>query len=93
MLGTGPFAVPTLDALAASRHDVSLVVTRPPQGRRPTASPLQRAAETLSLQVWSPSTVNDADAQARLKSLAADLLVVCDYGDAWQQWVRSWFCG
>ena len=66
MLGTGPFAVPTLQALAASRHEVMLVVTRPPQGRRPTASPLQRAAELLGLQVWSPPTVNDTEAQSRL---------------------------
>jgi methionyl-tRNA formyltransferase len=81
MLGTGPFAAPTLQALAASRHEVLLVVTRPPQGRRPTASPLQRAAESLNLPVWSPPTVNDAESQARLSSLAADLLVVCDYGE------------
>jgi methionyl-tRNA formyltransferase len=81
MLGTGPFAIPTLHALAASVHDVLLVVTRPPQGRRPEASPLQRAAESRSLPVWSPPTVNDPDAQARLKALAADLLVVCDYGE------------
>jgi methionyl-tRNA formyltransferase len=81
MLGTGPFAVPTLHALAASEHDVRLVVTRPPQGRRPEASPLQRAAEALGLPVWSPPTVNDPEAQAHLKSLAADLLVVCDYGE------------
>jgi methionyl-tRNA formyltransferase len=81
VLGTGPFAVPTLQALAASHHEVLLVITRPPQGRRPEASPLQRAAELLGLQVWSPPTVNDADAHSRLTTLAADLLVVCDYGE------------
>jgi methionyl-tRNA formyltransferase len=81
MLGTGPFAVPTLQALATSHHDVLLVVTRPPQGRRPEASPLQRAGESLNLPIWSPPTINHPDAQARLKSLAADLLVVCDYGE------------
>ena len=81
MLGTGPFAVPTLQALAASRHDVSLVVTRPAQGRTPTASPLQRAAEQLNLAVWSPTTINAPESQSRLASLAPDLLVVCDYGE------------
>jgi methionyl-tRNA formyltransferase len=81
VLGTGPFAVPTLHALAKSEYDVLLVVSRPPQGRRPEASPLQRAAEELHLPIWSPETVNHPDAQARLKSLAADLLVVCDYGE------------
>ena len=81
MLGTGPFAVPTLRALAAGRHEVALVVTRQPQGRRPTASPLQRAGEELSLTVWSPDSINTPESQARLQSLAADLLVVCDYGE------------
>jgi methionyl-tRNA formyltransferase len=81
MLGTGPFAVPTLHALAASNHDMLLVVTRPPQGRRPATSPLRRAAESLNLPTWSPATVNHPEAYARLKLLAADLLVVCDYGE------------
>jgi methionyl-tRNA formyltransferase len=81
MLGTGPFAVPTLRALAASRHDVQLVVTRPPQGRNATASPLQRVGEELQLQVWAPPTVNSVEAQSQLTAFNADLLVVCDYGE------------
>ncbi len=81
MLGTGPFAVPTLQALAASRHEIALVVTRPPTGRNPQASPLQRAGEQLNLELWSPETVNAPAAQSRLTSLNADLLVVCDYGE------------
>jgi methionyl-tRNA formyltransferase len=82
MLGTGPFAVPTLRALAANRtHEIALVVTRPPTDRKKTASPLQQAGEQLALTIWSPDTVNSADAQSHLQSLAADLLVVCDYGE------------
>jgi methionyl-tRNA formyltransferase len=81
MLGTGPFAVPTLEALANSRHEIALVISRPPTGRAPQASPLQRAGESLKLEIWSPDTVNTPDAQSRLASLAADLLVVCDYGE------------
>jgi methionyl-tRNA formyltransferase len=82
MLGTGPFAVPTLESLAAGgRYEVALVVTRPPRGRQPEASPMQRAGEGLGLTVWSPDTVNTADSQARLAALRPDLLVVCDYGE------------
>jgi methionyl-tRNA formyltransferase len=81
MLGTGPFAVPTLRALAASRHEIALVITRPPTGRNAQASPLQRAGESLDLEVWAPTTVNAPEAQSRIASLAADLLVVCDYGE------------
>ena len=81
MLGTGPFAVPTLRALAGSRHEVALAITRPPTGRNREASPLQRAGEPLGLEVWAPETVNAPDAQSRIAALAADLLVVCDYGE------------
>jgi methionyl-tRNA formyltransferase len=81
MLGTGPFAVPTLQALTARAHEIALIVTRPPTGRNATASPLQRAGELLSLPVWSPPTVNSPEAQAKLSSLHPDLLVVCDYGE------------
>jgi methionyl-tRNA formyltransferase len=81
MLGTGPFAVPTLEALAASEHEAALVVTRPAKGRTTTASPLQQAGESLHIETWSPDTVNSAETQARLASLQPDLLVVCDYGE------------
>src|ERR1044072_7234686 len=81
MLGTGPFAVPTLRALVASEHEVVQVVTRPPQGRAKEPSPVQRAAEGLGLAVWWPDTVNSPEAQARLATVASELLVVCDYGE------------
>ena len=81
MLGTGPFAVPTLELLAASPHEVVLVVARPPRGRNAQASPLQRAGERLGLETWTPDSVNLPESQARLTALNADLLVVCDYGE------------
>jgi methionyl-tRNA formyltransferase len=80
-LGTGPFAVPTLRALAASRHEVVRVVTRPPRGRRPEPPPMEIAARELGLEVWQPETINAEDACAALRGLAPDLLVVCDYGE------------
>ena len=81
MLGTGPFAVPTLRALAGSRHEVVRVVTRPPRGRRPAAPPMQVAAEEIGLSVWQPETINADAACDALRGFAADLLVVCDYGE------------
>ncbi len=81
VLGTGPFAVPTLEALAASPHEVALVVARPPRGRDAKASPLQLSGEQQGLEVWTPESVNLPDSQAHLASLSADLLVVCDYGE------------
>ena len=82
MLGTGPFAVPTLRALAAGAHEVPLVVSRPFKGRKNTPPPpMHTAAEELSIELWTPSSVNLPDSVERLKSLEADLLVVCDYGE------------
>jgi methionyl-tRNA formyltransferase len=81
MLGTGPFAVPTLRALATARHEIPLVITRPSTSRTREPSPLAKAAESIGLEVWSPDTVNAPDAQSRIAALAPDLLVVCDYGE------------
>lgn len=80
-LGTGPFAVPSLRALAVSRHEVLRVVTRPPRGRKPEPPPMEVAARELNLEVWQPETINAEDACATLRGLAPDLLVVCDYGE------------
>jgi methionyl-tRNA formyltransferase len=81
MLGTGPFAVPTLRALHASPHEVLLAVSRPPKGRKPEPAPVQVAAKELGISRWLPETVNSDEARSRLRDLNADLLVVCDYGE------------
>src|SRR5262249_54867641 len=81
MLGTGPFAVPTLEALTASRHEVFCVITRPRRGRRPEPPPMEIAAHQLKLPVWQPETINSDENVAMLRSMGADLLVVCDYGE------------
>jgi methionyl-tRNA formyltransferase len=81
MLGTGPFAVPTLRRLHASPHEIACVVTRQPRGRKAEAPPMQRAAEELGLTVWQPDTVNSDDVCAQLRAMQPNLLVVCDYGE------------
>ena len=81
LLGTGPFAVPTLRALHGSPHEVVCAVSRPPRGRRGEPAPVQLAAQELGVEVWLPETVNCDEARAELAALAPDLLVVCDYGE------------
>ncbi|QDT75951.1 methionyl-tRNA formyltransferase [Lacipirellula limnantheis] len=81
MLGTGPFAVPTLRRLVGSPHEVLRVITRPPRGRRAEAPPMQTAAEELGIPLWQPETVNSEESRSRLRADAPDLLVVCDYGE------------
>lgn len=84
MMGTGPFAVPSFDALLKSGHDVALVVTkpRPPVKSRkgPPPSPVREWAEENGLNVFDPPSINDGEAIEHVSALGADLLVVCDYG-------------
>ncbi len=84
VMGTGPFAVPMLDAILAAGHDVPTVVTRPraaPHGRKkPLPNPMCEAAEQHALTILDPPDINHQDAQAQLIPLKPDLLAVCDFG-------------
>jgi len=83
VMGTGPFAVPMLEALAKSPHTILAVITRPDRtapGRRPPANPVRTAALAAGLAIYDPLLINAPDAVALLEGLRPDLLVVCDYG-------------
>jgi len=84
MMGSGPYAAPTLRRLLSSRHEVAALVTQPLRestARRPLPlSPMRVVAAEHGLPILDPENVNTPDAQAALKQLGADLLVVCDYG-------------
>ena len=86
-LGTGPFAIPVLEALhgASMRHPLVAVVTRPdrPQGRgRALApTPVRRRAEELGLSPSTPPTINAPEPIAALEALEPDLAIVADYGE------------
>jgi methionyl-tRNA formyltransferase len=81
VMGTGPFAVPTLRKLAESDCELLMVVSRPFRGRRGTPlPPMHLAAAELGLELWTPESINLPESVERLVELNADLLVVCDYG-------------
>lgn len=82
MMGTGPFAVPTLRALAESRHELLAVVSRPARVRsKEPLPPMHQVAQELGLELWTPASINLPESIDRLTALNADLLVVCDYGE------------
>ncbi|MEX1042367.1 MAG: methionyl-tRNA formyltransferase [Pirellulaceae bacterium] len=84
MMGTGPFAVPTFEALLASRHEVPCLFTQPIRAmrgkRQPPPSPMRQVAMDRTLPIHDPVSVNTPEAHAVLLEVAADLMVVCDYG-------------
>lgn len=83
VMGTGPFAVPMLRALLGSPHEVVAVVTRPdhaPAGRRPPPNPMREAAVAAGIPVLDPEKANATESVATIRGIAADLFVVCDYG-------------
>jgi len=81
-VGTGAFAVPSLEALAATRRHAIACVTQPgrPQGRglQPIASPVHAAAVALGVPVETPEEL--ASLEAAWQRQPPDLGVVIDYG-------------
>lgn len=83
--GTAEFAVPSLEALAASgRHEVLAVVTQPdkPQGRgqQVAVSPVKRAAIRLGLPVLQPRRVRSESFLQQARELAPDALALAAFG-------------
>jgi methionyl-tRNA formyltransferase len=82
--GTPDAALPPLEALAGSRHEVIAVVTAPdrPSGRgmNLTPTPVSRLASSAGIPVIQPPTLRTAEAQATLAGFGADVFVVVAYG-------------
>jgi methionyl-tRNA formyltransferase len=82
--GTPDVAVPSLDAIAESGHELAGVVTRPDapagRGRRLVASPVAARAAELGVPVLKPDHPRDPVFQEELKRLAPDCCPVVAYG-------------
>jgi methionyl-tRNA formyltransferase len=82
--GTPEVALPALDAVAVSRHELVGVVTRPDaragRGRTLVASPVARRAEELGVPILKPEHPRDPGFQDELRSLAPDACPVVAYG-------------
>ncbi len=82
--GTPQTAVPVLDALLASRHEVAAVVTRPDapagRGRKVESSPVAARAAAAGLEVLTPARARDPEFLARLREIGPDCCPVAAYG-------------
>jgi len=82
--GTPATAVPTLEALVASRHEVAAVITRPDarvgRGRSLQPSPVAVAAEAHGIPVLKPTSTSDPEFLEQLAATQARLGVIVAYG-------------
>jgi methionyl-tRNA formyltransferase len=82
--GTPKFAVPALEALARSEHEVSAVFTKQDRaagrGQKLQLSPVKERALELGLAVHQPATFKEPAAVDALAALRLDALIVVAYG-------------
>lgn len=83
-LGSGSFAIPSLEALLDAGHDVAAVVTQPDRekgrGRALAPPPLKPVAAARGLKILQPRRVREPESVAALKALAPEVQVVVAYG-------------
>ena len=83
-IGTPEFAVPTLEQLLESRHEVALVVSRPdrPIGRRRVLSspPVVDLASEHEIETIQPKSMKSKDIDQKFSEISADVAVVVAYG-------------
>lgn len=82
--GTPAFAVPTLEALLGSAHEVVAVYCQPDRpagrGRKLQPGPVKQVALAAGIPVEQPLTLKEAEVQAKLRAYAPDVMVVAAYG-------------
>lgn len=82
--GTPDFAATALRALLANGHQIVGVYSQPDRpsgrGRKLIPSPVKQVALEQALRVYQPESLKSTDAQAELKALDPDLMVVAAYG-------------
>ena len=90
-MGTPDFAVPSLQMLIDSRHEVVGVLTQPdkPQGRRQilTPPPVKTLALAHDLPVHQPETLKNGAIQSILDETRPDLIIVVAYGKILPEYV------
>lgn len=83
-MGTPGFAVPSLEKLYESGHNVVLVVTQPDKpfgrGKKLKKSEVKETAEKLGLEIFQPDKIKKQENIDVLKSYNPDAIVVVAYG-------------
>lgn len=82
--GTPDFAIPALQKLIDSQHEICAVYTQPDRpagrGRKLTPSPVKALALEAGLNVYQPQNFKQAEDLQQLQAIKADVMVVVAYG-------------
>ncbi len=82
--GTPEFAVPCLQMLLDSEHEICAVYTQPDRpagrGRKLQPSPVKALALTAGIPIYQPLTMKTDEDLQQIRALTADLMVVVAYG-------------
>ncbi len=82
-MGTPQLAVPALEKLIESKHEIVAVVTQPDKesgrGRKVSFSPVKETAMAAGLNILQPNSVRKDDVLDELEALQPDLFVVAAY--------------
>jgi methionyl-tRNA formyltransferase len=83
-MGSAGFAVPSLNALIDSDHDILEVVCQPDKpagrGQKITACPVAQVAREAGLPLYQPQTLKGGDVVSYFENLQPDIIVVVAYG-------------
>jgi methionyl-tRNA formyltransferase len=83
-MGSGAFAIPSLEALISTGHEVAAVVTQPDKekgrGREMAPPPVKPIALARGIPVLQPRRIKLPEAQEELRTLAPEMQVVVAYG-------------
>jgi methionyl-tRNA formyltransferase len=92
--GTPQFAVPSLEALLAAGHEISLAVSQPdrPTGRTQqlTAPAVKLAAQAAGLPITQPENIRgNPEFRAQLEAIDPEAIVVVAYGRIIPPWMLA----
>lgn len=94
-VGTSEFAVPSLEHLIASAHEVLAVVTQPDKpkgrGREMQISPIKEIAQAHSIPIMQPEKISAAESIAEIKAYGPiGSMVVVAYGQKIPKELLDW---
>lgn len=92
-MGTPDFAVPSLESIISSGHNIKAVFAQPdkPAGRgyNLRKPPVKICAEKHNIPVYQPEKLKNSDAETVIKQLNPDIIVVAAYGQILPEGILS----